>query len=650
MDLFLQHRYVLYSIILYGGTNNALLFLLQTLAPKPVPPNKFLEVDRISPSVALKDCRLGDYCPLCRIITKQNHTTDLSQLLCPSSTYCKQADVMKPTICTLTKNQTIEYCPKGSITANLCPAGFYCTSLDNKTACSNRTYCPEGSTVFKICEAGYYCPDPATQTPCPKGHYCEKGSVRPTPCNFFFSHCPPMSKEDSMTVAGAAVTCLVLIGICFVSGLYYCYSHFYIKLSGRNRKLRTMKRIQSPNTVGFQFNSDNDLDYDVVQVTQETQPTESSHLLASSTTGNATELKRQDFYMDFKFHNLGLELLTTGQRVLTGVTGEIRSGRLTCILGQSGAGKSTFLTTLACRAYYGRTVGDIYVNQQKCSLTKFNRSVGFVTQDDIMVRDMTVEETLYFAAKTRLDWKKSRREISEIVDNVIEVLNLNNIRHQRIGDEENRGISGGQRKRVNVGIELVSQPVALMCDEPTSGLDSASSMELCDALKNIARSGVNVIAVIHQPRIEIFESFEQVLLLGQGGRTVYLGEVTHVEEYFSSLGYEFPAKVNPADYLLDITSGTAVPKHPSTLPFKVEVCAQNLPTLWEEYTKFDQTLSINTEPNTTVSPKYKSPKFSVFVQTMMCFVRAMVQQIRSVQSILIDLFLVWIGGLIIAIS
>src|SRR3989338_8635674 len=120
---------------------------------------------------------------------------------------------------------------------------------------------------------------------------------------------------------------------------------------------------------------------------------------------------------------------------MSGVTGSIEHGKLTAVMGVSGAGKSTFISTLAGRAYYGTTVGKIFVNGKAVhSLNRFKNRIGFVPQDDIMIRECTVEETLYFSARTRLDKSKTLQEINDIVDNVIHVLQLEHVRHSIIGD------------------------------------------------------------------------------------------------------------------------------------------------------------------------------------------------------------------------
>lgn len=188
--------------------------------------------------------------------------------------------------------------------------------------------------------------------------------------------------------------------------------------------------------------------------------------------------------------------------VLQGVTGELRHGRMTAILGPSGSGKTTFLTTLAGKATYGKTVGSVFINGKADRISKFRDVVGFVPQEDVMLREMTVFETLMFSATNRLPASMSGTEKRQLVDAVIELLGLSALRYVEwrrmvrlgcsrraensieqpthrtwhyhnhnsdtpIGDEDVRGISGGQRKRVNVGMELVANPTVLFLDEPT---------------------------------------------------------------------------------------------------------------------------------------------------------------------------------------
>ena len=158
----------------------------------------------------------------------------------------------------------------------------------------------------------------------------------------------------------------------------------------------------------------------------------------------------------------------------------------------------------------------------------------------------------------RLPPEVTEKEIQRIVAKTLDDLNLWKIRHSPVGDEERRGISGGQRKRVNIGMELVADPSVLFLDEPTSGLDSTSSLEVCAILRELAAAqNLNVTAVLHQPRYEIFEMFHDVLLLGPGGMTVYLGPAEEAASYFESIDQRFkaPALTNPADFMMDLISG-----------------------------------------------------------------------------------------------
>jgi ABC-type multidrug transport system ATPase subunit len=148
-----------------------------------------------------------------------------------------------------------------------------------------------------------------------------------------------------------------------------------------------------------------------------------------------------------------------------------------------------------------------------------------------------------------------------VAETVIDVLGMSHIKHNKIGDETTRGISGGQRKRVNIAMELTAKPSILFLDEPTSGLDATSSLQLIKALRATAKQGITVAAVLHQPRYEMFCLFHDVLLLGKGGFTVYLGPATQAKAYFESVGYVFPAEINPADYLLDIIGTPTTPNN-----------------------------------------------------------------------------------------
>ena len=263
-----------------------------------------------------------------------------------------------------------------------------------------------------------------------------------------------------------------------------------------------------------------------------------------------------------EFRNLSVS--GGGKKLLHNVNGELRPRKLTAIMGPSGAGKSTLLHTLCGRLSPSKGSEIRLNNNQKNSIAQMSKLVGFVPQDDILMASLTVKETLRFHASLRLPARipnetPSTRE--RWIDDCIDLLGLTDVKHSIVGDESRRGISGGQRKRVNIGAELVADPSILFCDEPTSGLDSSAALEVINCLKLAAREGMTVVAVIHQPRTSVFELFDDLILLGRtsaklGGRTVYSGLANGAQKYFEYRGFIFPPQENPADVFIDIVSGS----------------------------------------------------------------------------------------------
>lgn len=258
--------------------------------------------------------------------------------------------------------------------------------------------------------------------------------------------------------------------------------------------------------------------------------------------------------MDIRFENLGLEL-HNGSTVLAGVTGEFKAGKICAIMGPSGAGKTTFMNALCGKAWYGKTTGKVFINGEEADIQDYKNSIGFVPQDDIVHETLTVGEQINASAMRRSPPGTKSEKAKKITEDVLQILQIEHIRNSVVGSVEYRGISGGQRKRVNIGLELAADPTVLFLDEPTSGLDSTSSLTIAHSLKKLGELGMTSIMVIHQPRYSLFTLFDEVLLLGKGGRTVYMGPSLGAVPYFQRLGFEIPANENPADWLMDLISG-----------------------------------------------------------------------------------------------
>lgn len=244
------------------------------------------------------------------------------------------------------------------------------------------------------------------------------------------------------------------------------------------------------------------------------------------------------------------------QLILKGLTGAVKPGEMLAMLGPSGSGKTTLLTALGGRSGNngGRLGGNITYNGKPLS-NAMKRSIGFVTQDDVLCPFLTVTETLVFTALLRLPSSvlSKDKKISQ-AESVIDQLGLCRCKNSIIGGPFLRGISGGERKRVSIGQEMLVNPSLLLLDEPTSGLDSTTAQRIVSTLWELARGGRTVAMTIHQPSSRVFYMFHKVLLLSEGN-ALYFGNGTAVMDYFSGIGYDPSFAMNPSDFLLDLANG-----------------------------------------------------------------------------------------------
>ena len=240
--------------------------------------------------------------------------------------------------------------------------------------------------------------------------------------------------------------------------------------------------------------------------------------------------------------------------ILRGVSGEIGPGQMIAIMGPSGCGKTTLLNILAGRIGPGQLSGQVLVNRQKRP-DDWRRLVGYVEQDDVMYRTLTVGETVEFAARMRLPRGTSEEEKQDRATRIIHSLGLDGVKDTWIGDPLHRGISGGERKRCSIAIELVADTRVLFLDEPTSGLDAFTAYYIVENIRDkVARLGNRtVLMTIHQPRANILGMFDKILLLAQG-KAVFFGDLEDCLQHFTSLGYPCPEMENPADFFLDLIS------------------------------------------------------------------------------------------------
>ncbi|GFP79315.1 ABC transporter g family member 9, partial [Phtheirospermum japonicum] len=239
--------------------------------------------------------------------------------------------------------------------------------------------------------------------------------------------------------------------------------------------------------------------------------------------------------------------------ILKGVTGLVGPGEMLAMLGPSGSGKTTLLTALGGRLGGGHLSGTITYNGKPFS-NAIKRNTGFVTQDDVLHPHLTVQETLVYTALLRLPRTLTKDQKVQHAEAVIGQLGLSRCRDSIIGGTLLRGVSGGERRRVSIGQEMLINPSLLFLDEPTSGLDSTTAQRIVSTLLELANGGRTVIMTIHQPSSRLFYMFHKVLLLSEGN-PLYFGECSSALAYFSSLGFAPSVAMNPADFLLDLANG-----------------------------------------------------------------------------------------------
>jgi ABC-type multidrug transport system ATPase subunit len=202
------------------------------------------------------------------------------------------------------------------------------------------------------------------------------------------------------------------------------------------------------------------------------------------------------------------------KQILQSCTGQCRPGTLTAIVGPSGAGKTTLLNVLAGRlpaTHGGVTLGSTDISRSDCA-----REIAYVTQEDSLFAHTTPREAMAFSARLRLPRHMADAEKLLRAEKMVELLGLQSCADTYVGSEMHRGISGGEKKRTSIGVELVTNPMLLLLDEPTSGLDSFAAVTVVRSLKALAQSGCGVLCTIHQPSSEVFALFDHVLLMGAG--------------------------------------------------------------------------------------------------------------------------------------
>lgn len=253
------------------------------------------------------------------------------------------------------------------------------------------------------------------------------------------------------------------------------------------------------------------------------------------------------------------------RRLLDHVSGFVKPGTLTALMGTSGAGKTTLLDVLANRTNVGVVTGSMLVNGNPVD-SSFQRKSGYCQQQDVHLPTSTVREALQFSAILRQPASLSKQEKLDYVEQVIAMLQMQDFAEAIVG-APGEGLNIEQRKLLTIGVELAAKPALLLyLDEPTSGLDSQSSWSIISLLRRLADSGQAILTTIHQPSAILFQQFDRLLFLQKGGKTVYFGDIgtnsRTLIDYFEGGGARHcDDEENPAEYILEIVAGAHAPKN-----------------------------------------------------------------------------------------
>jgi len=317
------------------------------------------------------------------------------------------------------------------------------------------------------------------------------------------------------------------------------------------------------------------------------------------------------------------------------------SGRLLGIMGGSGVGKSTLLNVLNgdLKPQQGEILINGYNLYDEKEKQKLKGIIGFIPQDDLLLEDLTVRENLYYNAKLCLD-NYDEVQLNEVVDQVLHDLDLYEICDLKVGKPLKKIISGGQRKRVNIALELIREPSVLFVDEPTSGLSSVDSEMVMNLLKEQVFKGKLVIVNIHQPSSTLYKMFDRIIFLDKGGYQIYCGNPAEAVVYFKTKSNHANAKedqctccgnVDP-DQVLQIIEAKIVNEHG-----KLSRTRKTSPKEWAELFKSKQDQTAGEAYNKEELPENQYSIPSLFEQTKIFFARDLLTKLTNKQYILLNL-------------
>ncbi|KAI0120945.1 hypothetical protein BJ170DRAFT_153412 [Xylariales sp. AK1849] len=589
-----------------------------------------------------------------------------------------------------------------------CSAGFLCA---NNTINSLPQYCPPivecqemrlsgiicqfedrniGMGPFEpvVCQAGSYCPEASHGReilPCPAGTYCQPGAATPTPCAVG-SHCPEGSRYELYLIP--PVLLIVIDVLMVISVLLYTLririrrtANAHSASVGHKPKGMSAVTAKMAGYNAIDDETDHDNGTDGPERDHEMMPMGATYIpraetwtgfqaaleMASTQGMRAEELENADgmppqlrsfvesmrkateadcFGLSFGYSNLSFQPKGSPRMILQNVTGSIERGSLVAVMGGSGAGKSTFVNVLMGKTNH--TGGTVTVNGVPGKIKRYKKLIGYVPQDDIVLPELTVYENILHSARIRLPRTWTTNDIEAHVNSVVDCLELTHVRDSLVGSVGKPVISGGQRKRVSIGMELSAAPMAIFLDEPTSGLDATAASSIMQTLKAIARLGISVIVIIHQPRMEIFEMLDNLILLGNG-QIIYEGPEDEVQQFFQGVGFRFPEHSNFGDVVTDIVTGNGR-MYKRSGDISKEALIAHWANSRQNSDRNNRPQSMASVNSASMHKILKTRGASTIKQIGLCLRRAMLQQYRTKSAFWFELTLASVAGFLIGLA
>ncbi|WIA38572.1 hypothetical protein OEZ86_001885 [Tetradesmus obliquus] len=575
-------------------------------------------------------CQLGEFCPAgtqeetplsiatCQLDPASASSSSSSSgcrgfKACPAGSFCPNASTSQPCVAG-------SYCPPGSLKGQPCnitrllawnpfkavrpePAPLLEMLVSWQQPLAGNTCPANASSPLQGCPAGYYCSHEAARAPCPPGFFCPPHSREPQPCPPLASCAGPGAAAPKPSWWGVLMLLLLVV---LLLGLLE-----YVRVAGR-RNIRASSLedevMQLMGAVGFQLINTQE-HYVLRRIAPPPAAAKPHRRIPKFSAALSRSINRtltrvmsatRQPHRQSSSSSLGdsdefsVNLPAGATFIVPGVSGRFVHSQLHAVMGPSGCGKTSLCKALSGRLPSNRVWGDISVLVSSSSSSRTPDATASNAEASALSGSagpgaaaaaaaagggggsglLPASEVAHITGFVP-QFDLLHESLTAAVDEVLTLMALSNVQHQVVGCASQRFVSGGQRRRAAIGVELVARPCLLWLDEPTSGLDAAVAADVVGALKQSAARGMNVIAVMHQPRCSIFNMFDSCLLLSGGGHVAYAGPQHLALPYMAFLGFFPPPGENAADFLLDVTAGVV------SRPGDADFIPSELAALWK---------------------------------------------------------------------